>query len=208
MTKIKICGITNLEDALHAAECGADALGFNFYEKSKRFIEPGEAGSIIEQIDGQISKFGVFVNAAVDEILETLDTAGIDVVQLHGDESPDFVSRLRSKTEISVIKAFRVSEQFAVSEIANFNLDAVLLDSYSKDEFGGTGKKFNWDKAVSAREIGIPIYLAGGLDPENVAGAVRVVRPYAVDVASGVELTPGKKDPAKVEAFIRNAKQA
>ena len=208
MAKVKICGITRLEDALMCAKFGADALGFNFYEKSKRFIKPSEAGSILEQLDDRFSKFGVFVNSTVDEILDVVNIARINVIQLHGDESPEFVADLRSKTDTPIVKAFRVTEVFEVSFLTNYLVDAALLDSFSIDEFGGTGKKFNWSRAVSAMEIGFPIYLAGGLDPENVAEAVRIFRPYAVDVASGVESTPGRKDPAKVEAFIRNAKQA
>ncbi len=208
MAKVKICGVTNLEDALICVKFGADAIGFNFYEKSKRFIKTSEARSIIEQINSQIPKFGVFVNASIEEILDTVNTSRIDVIQLHGVEAHGFVSELRHETRTPIIKAFRVSEDFDASYISDFKLDAILLDAYTEGEFGGTGNSFDWDKAVSAIRLGVPTYLAGGLDPENVAEAVRFVRPFAVDVASGVESAPGRKDPVKVEAFIRSAKQA
>jgi phosphoribosylanthranilate isomerase len=208
MTRVKICGITDLEDALMCAKFGADAIGFNFFDGSKRFIKPNEAGSIIEQLSDQIIKFGVFVNATVDEILDTVRITRINVIQLHGDESPDFVSRLRSEAGTPIVKAVRVSDRFDISSLSAFMVEAFLLDSYSAGQFGGTGTRFNWDKAISVVELGSPTYLAGGLVPENVAEAIRIVRPFAVDVASGVESSPGIKDPAKLEAFISNAKQA
>lgn len=208
MTKVKICGITNQCDALLCANLGADAIGFNFYKKSKRFITPVHAGSIIEQLNGQISKFGVFVNPTIEEIIDTVRRARIDVIQLHGDESPRFVSDLRSVTQTPIVKAVRISNTFDSSSLSDFMADAFLLDSYSEGQFGGTGARFDWDKAIAALELGFPIYLAGGLNPENVGEAIRAVRPFAVDVASGVEMTPRKKDPAKLEAFIMNAKQA
>ena len=208
MTRVKICGITNLGDALMCAKFSADAIGFNFYEKSKRYVSPNEARSIIQHMDRRIHMFGVFVNASLDKILDTVRTTGINVIQLHGTESPDFAFKVRTATGLETIKAVRVSEAFELSAVSEYEVDAILLDSYAANEFGGTGVRFDWNKAVSPAEIRLPIYLAGGLIPENVAEAIRVVRPFAVDVASGVESRPGRKDPTRLEAFIKNAKQA
>lgn len=208
MTRVKICGITNLEDARLCVKLGADAIGINFYEKSKRYVSPSVAGSIIEPLNGQINIFGVFVNASLNTIMDISAAAKIDVIQLHGNESPDFAHEVRTATGLQTIKAVRVSDAFELSAISEYNVDAILLDSYAADEFGGTGTTFDWHKAVSLVEIRLPIYLAGGLVPENVAEAIRVVRPFAVDVASGVESHPGRKDQDKLEAFIKNAKEA
>jgi phosphoribosylanthranilate isomerase len=208
MTKVKICGITNLDDALLAVELGADALGFNFYEKSPRFIPPLEAVQVIKKLTGSTIKVGVFVNKESSRIGELVALLGLAAVQLHGDEDVAFVKELRHETDAKVIKAFRVGQDFVADLIADFEVDAVLLDAYSPNYYGGTGDSFDWNTAREVREFTSELYLAGGLTSENVANAIRTVRPYAVDVASGVELRPGKKDPVKLQAFIRNAKSS
>lgn len=206
MTKVKICGITNLEDALLSAKFGADALGFNFYKKSPRYILPELAREIIDQIPANIFKVGVFVNEARDRIVEVARITLIDAVQLHGDETPEFARKLKAETGLQVMKAFRVSESFEPNALLEYEVDAVLLDTYSPDSYGGTGAMFNWDiaKVLNCQQL----YLAGGLNSYNVAAAVKAVRPFAIDVASGVESTKGKKDARKLETFIMNAKSA
>lgn len=208
MTKVKICGITNLEDALLAVEFGADALGFNFYEKSPRYISPQIARRIASDLPYELMKVGIFVNLAAYRIIEFVDLVGLTAIQLHGDEDSDFVKKLKRNTEAGIIKAFRIGSNFPASSIAEYDVEAVLLDAYTAGEYGGTGERFDWKTAHAAKDLTSQLYLAGGLTPENVVEAIRTVRPFAVDVASGVESSPGKKDPKKVEAFIRNAKNA
>jgi len=205
--KVKICGITNLEDALHAAESGADDLGFNFFEKSSRYIAPHNALGIIEKLPIGLKKIGVFVNEESERISELVDTLNLECVQLHGDEDHPFIAELRQQTDAKIIKAFRISSSFDPNTISSFEVDGVLLDTYSAEAFGGTGETFNWQTALAIKEIVPDFYLAGGLTPDNLEEAIRTVRPYAVDVASGVESSPGKKDPAKVATFIKLAKR-
>jgi len=210
MTKVKICGITNLEDARHAIECGADMLGFNFYRGSKRYVEPAVAADIVRELSGStVEHVGVFVNAEAAEIAEIVRQVGMDIVQLHGDEPEMFIDDLRNSTPAEIIKVFRVRDADDFQDATGSKSTYVMLDSYSEKAFGGSGRTFNWG---IAQEISIllpeVIFLAGGLTPDNVADAIRTVRPYAVDVASGVESSPGKKDPEKVAAFIRAAKEA
>lgn len=206
MVKVKICGITNFEDAQAAADLGADMLGFNFYRGSKRYIEAALAAEIINSIDGRVDSVGVFVNADIDTIQRTVEATGLAAVQLHGDETPEFVRDVAETCGVPVVKALRVSPDFRAEMIREFSADSILLDVYSPAAFGGTGERFDWSIAVAAKEYTDRLFLAGGLTPENVAAAVELVRPYAVDVASGVEIAPGKKDAAKMNAFIRNAK--
>lgn len=208
MTRVKICGITNLEDAQIAIDSGADAIGFNFYRGSKRFVDERDAAVIIQRIQGAITTVGVFVNHSIAEILETQSIAKFDVIQLHGDETQRFVNELRSETNSKIIKAFRVSAEFDVESVDRYNVDAVLLDSFSTMEYGGTGNTLDWNIAAKAAARFSDVYLAGGLTPDNVALAIRKVKPYSVDVASGVESSPGKKDPIKVATFIKSAKEA
>ncbi len=208
MTKVKICGITNLEDARRATEFGADMLGFNFYEKSSRFVLAETASAIAKQVPDCVEKVGVFVNMPVQRISELVDLVGLTAVQLHGDEDRMFVERLSRLTDVPMIKAVRVSEDFQPGSVTEYQVDAILLDAYSANQYGGTGDRFDWSIAAAVRRSVSALYLAGGLTPDNVAKAIRQVRPFAVDVASGVESSPGKKDPEKVEAFIRNAKHA
>ncbi len=203
MVKVKICGITNLEDAIVSCEYGADALGFIFYRKSHRFIEPEKAKEIIKAIPPFVTAVGVFVDEDADRINEIAKNIGLNAVQLHGNESPEFCKKITGK----VVKAFRVIGDFDVSDFGHgeCRVSAYLLDTYIEGMAGGTGEVFNWDIAVKAKEYG-RIILAGGLKPENVADAVKKVMPYGVDVSSGVEERPGKKDLKKVKKFIERAK--
>lgn len=201
MVKVKICGITNIDDALHACACGADALGFVFYEKSPRCVTPESARAIIATLPPFVTTVGLFVNETPQRIREMADCCGLDIIQLHGDEEPqdcDFAPR-------RVVKALRVKAAASLVGHEAFQVSALLLDTWVAGAYGGTGETFNWELAASvARQR--RVILAGGLTPENMAAAIEAVRPYAVDVSSGVEATPGRKDPAKVAAFIRNAK--
>ena len=209
MTKVKICGITNLEDALLASDIGADELGFNFYEKSKRYIAPKFAREISDELDSS-GIVGVFVNEPIGSLLEIVDIVGLDGIQLHGDEDVSYVSELQQRTKAFVVKAFRMMPKFNVGEVVDWPLDFPLFDTHSPQQYGGTGEIFDWEEFGSEIVLWFPdnAYLAGGLTPANVAEAVRIVQPYAVDVASGVESEPGKKDAEKLKAFIENAKNA
>jgi phosphoribosylanthranilate isomerase len=200
--RVKICGITNLDDALAAVNAGADALGFMFYEKSPRNVPAKTAADIARQLPPFVAKVGVFVNASEETVRKTLAECGLDTLQFHGDETPEFCRRF---APFKVYKGFRVQNIESLQSLPTFRTDAWLLDSFAPDKPGGTGAKFNWDLAIEAKKLGRPIILAGGLTPENVADAVRKVQPYAVDVSSGVESSPGTKDHAKVKAFIQAA---
>jgi len=202
MTKVKICGITSLEDALMAVEAGADALGFVFFDKSPRSIEPGRAARIIAELPPFVQVVGLFVNASLDFVNLTADSCRLDIVQLHGDESPSYCQAVRRR----VMKVFRVRGMESLAPMADYQVAAFLLDAYSPNAYGGTGASFDWDCALAAKGHG-PIILAGGLDPDNVASAVARVVPYGVDVSSGVESSPGRKDAEKVRRFIREAKK-
>lgn len=203
-TKIKICGITNSADAIAAVEAGADALGFIFYGKSPRYVPLGEAAEITRKLPPFIMRVGVFVNASEELIVRAIGEAGLTMLQFHGDEPADFCRQFG----LMSMKAFRMHGPETLDEIPKYQTDAYLLDAFSSTALGGTGEKFNWDLAIEAQKYGKPIFLAGGLTPENVAGAVRKVRPFGIDVSSGVESAPGKKDHAKVKAFIAAAKGA
>ncbi len=200
--RIKICGITRLEDALAAARLGADAVGFNFWPRSKRYLPPGEARAIVRRLPTFVTTVGVFVDPSRDEVLRALDACGIGVAQLHGDESPELCLSL----PIPVLKAIRVAGANALAALASYDVQGFLLDAPSPG-YGGSGQTFDWELAAEvAREL--PIVLAGGLGPDNVSEAIRVVRPWAVDVASGVERAPGVKDPELMRLFIDRAKEA
>ena len=204
MTLVKICGITNLTDALTCAHAGADMLGFNFYRKSPRYIAPEEARSIIEQLPEGIINVGVFVNEESPErVAEVANLAGVSTVQLHGDEPPAYCRALPIQF---VIKALRVAPDFVPEDAARYETDAILLDRFTAELYGGTGETFDWSKARAARALVPKLFLAGGLNPQNVAEAVRFVRPYAVDACSSLERAPGLKDETRVRAFIVAAK--
>jgi len=199
--RVKICGITTVEDGLHAARCGADALGLVFYPKSSRCVTPEQARKIIEALPPLVTTIGLFVNHSAVEIADIARFCGLDVLQLHGDETPEQCQLPPWR----VVKALRVRDEDSLAELAAYRVSALLLDTWRPDSYGGTGHRFNWQLAVQAAQQR-PIILAGGLTPANVAEAVRTVRPYGVDVSSGVESAPGRKDPELVAAFVRNAK--
>jgi phosphoribosylanthranilate isomerase len=199
MAQVKICGITNAEDALAAIEAGAGLLGFNFYPKSPRYVSPSDARRIVEQLPEHVKRVGVFVNEDAEGIARIAAEACVATVQLHGDETPEFCATLRG---LSIIKALRVREDFRVEDAAKFETDAVLLDAYVKDFRGGTGHTFDWSIARRTREVVRRLVLAGGLRAENVAEAVKTVRPYAVDVCSGVESAPGRKSFQLMRRFV------
>ncbi len=201
MTKVKICGITTVEDAIIAVEAGADALGFVFYEKSPRNLEPARAAEIIRVLPPFIQVVGLFVLSSLDFINATADRCRLDLVQLHGDESQQFCAGVNRR----VLKAFRIKDITSLDHMDEYDVAGYLLDAYSPKAFGGTGVTFNWDTALVAKKFG-PIILAGGLTPDNVAEAIQHVLPYGVDVSSGVEASPGVKDPEKVRQFIQRAK--
>ncbi len=203
MTKVKICGITNLEDALLSVKFGADALGFNFYTKSPRYILPEKAREIIDQIPYKVLKVGVFVNETTENVAEIAKTAKLNAIQLHGEESPEFCREIKLKTKLKIIKAFRVSPEFVPEDVLKYEVDAILLDAFNPKEHGGTGETFDWEIAKKVQKIFPKMYLAGGLNEKNVTNALNFVKPNAIDVCSGIEATKGKKDEAKLVNFIR-----
>jgi len=184
-----------------AVQAGADALGFVFFEKSPRYLAPERAAGIIAGIPPFIQVVGLFVNEPLHLVNETADRCGLDLVQLHGEESPSYCEAVRRR----VLKAFRVQGMQSLATMADYRVAGYLLDAYSPNSYGGTGEQFDWDCAIAAKGRG-PLVLAGGLNSENVASAVLRVAPFAVDVSSGVESSPGSKDPEKVRDFVRNAK--
>jgi len=201
---VKICGITRLEDALAAVEAGADALGFMFYEPSKRFITPEQAAGIIANVPSSIRRVGVFVNADEPTIRRTANVSGIDVIQFHGEEFPKFCESFRPFT---IWKAFRMENEQSLDVVRRYrDADAWLLDSHVNGVHGGTGETFNWNLAIEAKKNGRPVILAGGLNPANVGQAVREVQPYGIDVSSGVESAPGIKDRDKIRLLVNAAK--
>lgn len=208
MTMVKICGITSLLDAQHAALCGADAIGFNFYESSKRYISPMEAAAIVDGMTEQVEKIGVFVNSRVEQIVKIKGVVQLDAVQLHGDETPEFIEELRLASDATIIKAVRIGPEFDPTDVLHYKADAILLDAFSKDERGGTGETIDWAMARQVVELVDHVYLAGGLSATNVADAITAVKPFAIDACSLLESSPGIKDREKVAAFIKAAKEA
>jgi phosphoribosylanthranilate isomerase len=215
--RIKICGITNVEDALAAVDAGADAIGLNFYAGSPRCTSIREASRIADALEGDALRVAVFVNESVKNIHHICAEAEILRVQLHGDETPAFVAALQ--TDFQIIRARRldergmsaIQEDIAACRVLNtLAPSAVLIDAATGGQFGGTGKTVDWQRVVNYEKwLGnVPLVLAGGLRPENVAEAIRVVRPQAVDVASGVESSPGKKDAAKMRDFVAASRAA
>jgi phosphoribosylanthranilate isomerase len=202
--RVKICGITNRDDALYAAEAGADALGFNFAKEAKaknRYIDPDKALRIVEQLPPMITVVGVTVNARIETLLDYLEI--VDCVQFHGEEDPKLCQAFGNHG----IKAFRLRDASDIKGMRAYDrVGAYLVDAHVANARGGTGHVADWSLAAQAKAIGKPIILAGGLTPENVADAIRAVQPYAVDTASSVESVPGKKDHERVKRFIHNAK--
>jgi phosphoribosylanthranilate isomerase len=184
---------------------GADALGFNFYRKSPRYIAPQEPRNIVNQITGDVLKVGVFVNEDFDEVVAIAKVSGIDTVQLHGEEPPGYVAKLKNVTGLVVIKAFRVSPDFVPENILQYDVDMVLLDAFSKNAHGGTGQTFDWEIAKKVVSIFPKMFLAGGLDPSNIAEAIKTVAPYGVDACSGLESEPGAKDEKQLRSFFVQA---
>lgn len=202
--KVKICGITSVADGVAAAEAGADMLGLMFYERSPRHISFATAAEISRALSPFVVKVGVFVNPDEDTVMRAIGECGVTLLQFHGEETPEFCTQFAAMT----MKAFRVRDAASLSALPNYATDAYLLDAYSPAAHGGTGAKFNWDLAIEAKQHGKPIFLAGGLTPENIGAAVRQVEPFGVDVSSGVESAPGQKDHAKVRAFIEAVRQS
>lgn len=215
MFRIKICGITTVEDALAATAAGADAIGLNFYERSPRFVSVQRAQEIVAALPPQVAKVGVFVNSLAKGVRATWERACLSAVQLHGDENAEFLQLLAG---IPVIRAFRCKEATLDGVEAYLRLceklgslpDGVLLDAHAPGSYGGTGQVLDWNAIQTERRktLGLPLILAGGLTPDNVAKAIELARPDAVDTASGVESAPGKKDPAMVQAFVAAASAA
>ena len=207
MTQVKICGITNLEDALAAVAAGADMLGFNFYRSSSRYIDPEAARAIINEFNCTgVLTVGVFVNEETPELVEQIaSSSGVGALQLHGDESPEFCRALKHRR---VIKVLRVGSGFTPEQALDYEVDHIMLDAFDKNLRGGTGHTIDWSVARRAREVSPQLFLAGGLSPENVAAAIAAVRPYAVDACSALETSPGKKDPERVVKFVHAVRAA
>ncbi len=211
--KVKICGLTSKDDATWALNYGADYLGVNFYKESPRHVSAATAEKWVTTLPSFASIVGVFVNTSAPDIIKTVTHLKLKGVQLHGDESPEMVAQLRNELNglgrpIFIIKAFRMQGKETLAAMDSYvdSVDYFLLDSYVEGEPGGTGARFNWDLAVKAQEKGKPVFLAGGLTPDNVKEAGKKVKPFAVDVASGVEKSPRKKDSDKIKNFIDNAR--
>jgi phosphoribosylanthranilate isomerase len=204
MVHVKICGITSLEDAQAATDAGADALGFVFYPPSPRYVTPEQAGRIIQTLPPFVTTVGLFVDVALDAVNDLAARCGLDRIQLHGRETPEFCRQVTRP----VIKAIRIKNAESLSLVPDYNVSAYLLDAYVEGALpGGTGASFSWELAAQAKPYG-PVILAGGLTPENIEAAIAQIRPYGVDVSTGVERTPGIKDHQKVRQFIARAKAA
>jgi phosphoribosylanthranilate isomerase len=203
MVKVKICGITNTEDALASVDAGCDALGFVFYKKSPRYILPAQAKKIINALPKGVVKIGVFVNSKEEEIRRTAKLCDLNMIQLHGKESPGFCNRLK---DFKVIKAFRINDNVNLGKIPRYNTYAYLFDTFVKSKIGGTGRIFDWRLVRNLKNIKQPIFLSGGLTEKNVLKAIAYLKPAWVDVSSSVEIEPGKKDQYKVRKFIKAAK--
>jgi phosphoribosylanthranilate isomerase len=220
MFRIKICGITNPEDARVAVDAGADAIGLNFFAGSKRYLNFQAAKKVIEATSLDCTKIGVFVNHTADDLNEIGQAMGLDAVQLHGDQPPSFL--LDVERRFPIVRVFRVGNSGFVGIKTDLMMctkfgrepDAIMLDALASNEYGGTGQRLDWTTLADRIELlnfdraePLRLILAGGLTPENVAKAIRLVRPYGVDVASGVESGPGRKDPKKVQAFVAEARR-
>ena len=204
MTLIKICGITNLEDARAAVASGADAIGFNFYKPSPRYIAPQAAREIIEQLPDHVLMVGVFVSEPLKSVRSVANESGITALQLHGDEPADYCRELAR--DYCVIKTLAVSGEFNVLRAQEYQVDAIMLDTRDNRLRGGTGRSFDWTVAQQVNQLVPKLFLAGGLSPENIEEAIETVRPYAVDACSALEDTPGKKNHERMDAFVKLAR--
>ncbi len=202
--RVKICGITTPEDALAAAEAGADMVGLMFAPGSPRHLPLPAAAVVARALPPYVLRVGVFVNPDEATVWEAIVACGLGMLQFHGDEPPEFCRQFGLMT----VKAFRVRDETSLVSLTAYNTDAWLLDAWVPDQHGGTGHTFNWALARQARSLGRPIILAGGLTPENVGQAIREVQPFAVDVSSGVEISPGRKSPERMQAFVAAVRQA
>jgi phosphoribosylanthranilate isomerase len=209
MTRVKICGITNPDDARHAADAGAWAIGLIFAAESERRADPQVASEIGAELHRRVEVVGVFANASLDEVAEHADLCTLTMVQLHGDEGPAYCTEVARRTGAKVIKAVRVRDQHSVRALGAYRdrVDFHMVDAYVPGQLGGTGETFSWD-LLRDRQSAMPLILSGGITPDNAAEAVKTVQPFAVDSASGTEAAPGRKDPAKVTALIRVVEQA
>lgn len=201
MVRVKICGNTNLKDTMAAVEAGADAVGFVFYAKSPRAVSPKGVAAIVSHLPPFVDCVGVFVNEKPEIVRQIMSECGLSYAQLHGEESPEYCADLKRP----VIKGIRVRTREDVANLSSYRAHAILLDTYVEGLVGGTGTTFDWGLAIEAKAWG-PVILAGGLTPDNVGEAISRVQPYGVDVSSGVEISPGVKDHAKVKAFVENVK--
>ena len=203
MTEIKICGMTNIEDACFVAESGVDALGFIFYPKSPRYVQPEKARDIIRKLPPEVAKIGVFVNHDTQGIKEIMEYCGLDFIQLHGNESPEYC---RHFPESVIIKAMSPRTEEDLNIMEEYRARAILVDTYAPGKHGGTGKVSNWELAVKIRKMR-PLILSGGLNPDNIEDAMKKVSPHAVDINSGVEKMPGKKDHGLIKRIINLVRQ-
>lgn len=201
MVKVKICGITNIKDAIISVDAGCDALGFLFYKKSPRYIAPERVREIIRNLPGNVTKIGVFVNAGEKHIKNIAKICNLDILQFHGNESAEFCRKFKG---YKIIKGFRVKKKIDLAKILRYKTFAYLFDTFSRSKFGGTGRIFDWSLLSDIKH---PIFLSGGLNAYNVNEAIRKVNPAWVDASSTLEVAPGKKDPKKVRKFIQAAKK-
>ena len=204
MTKIKICGITNKKDAIAAAGLEPDMMGFVFYNGSKRHVEPRTVKDIANELPLSIAKVGVFVDMDKNKVLEIAEECALDMLQFHGDETPDYCAGFGGSYK--VIKAFRIKDSGSLKGINDYNADFYVLDAYSSNKLGGTGESFDWD-IIESFEFLKPVILSGGLTPDNVRDAIEKLSPYGVDVSSGVEASPGKKDTLLMKKFVENVRK-
>ena len=206
MAKIKICGITNVEDATWAANLGADYLGMVFFKESKRKISLEKAKEIIETLPPYIEKVGLFVNEEPEIVEKALKLCQLNVLQFQGEELPEYCNQFKDRAKI--IKSFRMKDEEVLKRIPEYDVDFYHLDAFVEGLHGGTGATFNWDLALKVKELGRPIFLAGGLNPENITEAIKKVQPYAVDVASGVESSPRRKSVELMQQFVQKVRKA
>lgn len=205
MTLIKICGITNKVDALAAADLGADMLGFVFYGPSARYVPPSVAEDIINELPPSVASIGVFVDEKAEDVLRIAEDAGLSGLQFHGDETPGYCALFKGK--YPVIKAFRVRTQADLKAVNDYPVDYLLFDAYAEGTKGGTGTAFDW-KVLKDFELLKPVIVSGGLTPDTVGRAISELAPYGVDVSSGIEQAPGKKDHALLKRFILNVRKS